>query len=500
MKNKFYKQKKRMKRQKWTLNEDKFLKNLIQKEPDDIDWENISKKMSQINFIKNPRQCRERWNNQLNPILKREKWSLKENETLFHLFDKIGPKWKNISENFEGRSDNCIKNQFFSLVRKGLRNSLKVLGVSAKSISVNKIKPKILSLMMTKKLDLDYFLDKDESLKICVDVRDFLYGYLFRKNIDLDKKKNKFILEEIIRFIKKLNKDYILSKTQKRISKKKKNFKNFCNFEKLKIDSKELGEKNMILLEGDSFNEIKKENESDIKINLKSIKEQSRERYSNNNSSLIKKEVNSNDLIFMISKQDEIFRKLNNVSKTEKQDLKKDLSEIFKELSNNFSKIGNSLKNTNKNHFETFYKFVKEKNERIIDLRKKKIQKKKLNLKKESIEKNCKSISSNKFHFQDFNSKKNSEKIISEKKDDSNCNYYFKHLYNNNKTLNKFLNKAENEKSCSFSDFNPEIKKHSNFRKSNFDNDKNDFFPSDFNVSLRDSVIDCNFSAGNKKS
>ena len=39
----------------------------------------------------------------------------------------MGNKWKRISERFEGRGDSAIKNQFFSLVRRGLRIADKLL-------------------------------------------------------------------------------------------------------------------------------------------------------------------------------------------------------------------------------------------------------------------------------------------------------------------------------------------------------------------------------------
>ena len=58
---------------------------------------------------------------------------------------EIGNKWKKISNNFPGRTDNSIKNQFFSIVRKSMRNARKLLGKSENTAIINQIKPKVLS-------------------------------------------------------------------------------------------------------------------------------------------------------------------------------------------------------------------------------------------------------------------------------------------------------------------------------------------------------------------
>ena len=85
------------------------------------------------------------WMHHLDPNLLKEKWSAEENKKLFDLHSKYGSHWKEIASHFPGRTDNGIKNQFFSIIRKSLRKACKATGNSNNSNCINLIKPKILS-------------------------------------------------------------------------------------------------------------------------------------------------------------------------------------------------------------------------------------------------------------------------------------------------------------------------------------------------------------------
>ena len=69
------------------------------------------------------KQCRERWYNVLNPNLKKKNWLLEEDYIIFLLYTKIGSKWSRISKIIGNRSDNCIKNRFYSYLRKNKENN-----------------------------------------------------------------------------------------------------------------------------------------------------------------------------------------------------------------------------------------------------------------------------------------------------------------------------------------------------------------------------------------
>ena len=63
--------------------------------------------------------------------------------------DQLGSKWKEIAEFFPRRTDNGIKNQFFSIIRKSLRKMSKVAKINIGPQVINNIKPKILSEVMS---------------------------------------------------------------------------------------------------------------------------------------------------------------------------------------------------------------------------------------------------------------------------------------------------------------------------------------------------------------
>lgn len=77
------------------------------------DWRNLAKKMEG----RNSRQCRERWQNYLNPNLNHSSWSKEEDEKLLNLREEHGPKWKLISKHFRNRTDAMIKNRYYVLMR-----------------------------------------------------------------------------------------------------------------------------------------------------------------------------------------------------------------------------------------------------------------------------------------------------------------------------------------------------------------------------------------------
>ncbi|KAJ6234275.1 myb protein-related [Anaeramoeba flamelloides] len=98
--------------------EDTLLKNAI-KLFGETNWAQVSV------FVngRTSKQCRERWNNQLNPNINRTPFTVEEGEILIQKQKEIGNKWSTISQFFDRRTDNMLKNHWHSLrVRKGLPN------------------------------------------------------------------------------------------------------------------------------------------------------------------------------------------------------------------------------------------------------------------------------------------------------------------------------------------------------------------------------------------
>lgn len=79
------------------------------------DWHEVAKCM----VDKTARQCRDRWVNYLSPDISFLPWTREEDETIVKLVNELGTKWVRISRVIPGRSDNSIKNRWYS----GLRNA-----------------------------------------------------------------------------------------------------------------------------------------------------------------------------------------------------------------------------------------------------------------------------------------------------------------------------------------------------------------------------------------
>jgi len=64
------------------------------------------------------KQCRERWHNHLNPNVRKDAWTQDEDDVISDLVDRIGTKWATIAKHLHGRTDNSIKNRYYSSLKK----------------------------------------------------------------------------------------------------------------------------------------------------------------------------------------------------------------------------------------------------------------------------------------------------------------------------------------------------------------------------------------------
>ena len=203
-----------VKRQKWSVYEDNILTNIMKNYPQKKNWEQIVKNLFTLKISKTIKQCKERWIHHLNPDLNKSKWILEENKKLFKLHHKFGNKWKIISEYFPGRTDNIVKNQFFSLVRKSLRISRKYLGKNSNTHLINKIKPKALSQFINHIITVDIPGDKNNGYKIIkrkILINEFLQKFAFYNFKDISHQLNKedsIIITELLKLMMTINKNY----------------------------------------------------------------------------------------------------------------------------------------------------------------------------------------------------------------------------------------------------------------------------------------------------
>ena len=127
-----FKRPKKSKKSKFTAKEDQKLRELVGIYGENS-WGVISQKMGN----RTTRQCRDRWNNYMNPQLSHAEWSGYEDNILLKKHAEIGPHWHIIAQNFPNRSINSVRNRFVKLQKALMNQNYGLNFSSAYSISYN---------------------------------------------------------------------------------------------------------------------------------------------------------------------------------------------------------------------------------------------------------------------------------------------------------------------------------------------------------------------------
>lgn len=111
--------------------------------------------MYALGFRKSRKQVYERWVNILNPELNSHNFTIGDVEKLFKLQEIHQNKWRLIASSFPGKTDNFIKNKFFSLTRKALRLASKLAERPTSTRWVNSLKPKSILRAFDRQLKIE---------------------------------------------------------------------------------------------------------------------------------------------------------------------------------------------------------------------------------------------------------------------------------------------------------------------------------------------------------
>ena len=214
-----------MSRKLWTEDEDRQLTAEVARlGTDDQAWEKIASSENILLQGKSAKQCRDRWFNHLDPQLLHSDWQSEDNRRLLSSHEKSGSRWKIIARQFPRRTDNSVKNQFFSLVRKSLRKARKSVSKNANTAEVNAIKPKVLSDLLSQSINLPPELLSSvpsfpEELKFFrhspVQLRDFVSCFAFSKVSEQAVQASEGAtraVDFVLRSLEQQNKEYVRSK------------------------------------------------------------------------------------------------------------------------------------------------------------------------------------------------------------------------------------------------------------------------------------------------
>ena len=342
----------------WSVQENELLTEWVEKNGPKL-WTLCSE------FIKGRtgKQCREHWNNCLNPKLIKGEWTPEEDFLIMYFYLKCNGSWKTIINLFEGRTENSVKNRFFSQLRKIAKSYL--------SSSEKRFSSKIKLDELLKYLNIGIFNSKKKYMKEKnyneEDLNEFLNKMEKKLNIKKKKEKDSIQGEE-----NEINDTYISSnlsnlENSQTLSKKETKGKSLFNKKRKREEYDDMSISNS--MEKDEFKNIQNDKVNNQENNFNNYSNISQNNNINNNDKETK--INNNNIINE-TKESSDNNKSNQIEikKDELEDKYEDLNmknqqliknEIITNENNNINKSlqkkdsVNSINNTNFNLNNSFF-------------------------------------------------------------------------------------------------------------------------------------------------